>query len=294
MENNLPLPLVSVIVPCYNHEKYVTLCIESIMNQTFKDFQLIVIDDGSSDNSPEILKRLQEKYNFKLIVQQNIGVSATLNKALKEFALTKYVTFCASDDYWTLNKLQLQVDFMQLHEDVPMCYGKNHYMDEESKVIKKYDSQNDILKGGWVFDEIFTFILHPAVTYFYKRNLFDEIGYYDPAIYAEDYYMNLKIASKYEIGFIDEYLGYYRVDSNVGKVIRFDKVSDSHLMSIEGYKDHPLYEKAKRLVYLRKFVAFSSYKKHKIRAVQNALKSLSFFFTKPFIYSVVKLVIFWK
>lgn len=292
MENNLPL--VSVIVPCYNHEKYVTLCIENIMNQSFTDFQLIVIDDGSSDASPEILKKLQEKYKFKLIIQQNKGVSATLNKALKEFALTKYVTFCASDDYWTLNKLQLQVDFMQANEGIPMCYGKNHNIDEESKIIEKYDSQNNILKGGWLFDDIFTFILHPPVTYFYKRNLFDEIGYYDPAIYAEDYYMNLKIASKYEIGFIDEYLGYYRVDSNLGKVIRFDKVSDSHLMAIEGYKDHPLYEKAKRLVYLRKFEAFCKYSEHKRRALVNAIKSTGCLFTPRYVIACVRFIFVWK
>lgn len=287
-------PLVSVIVPCYNHEKYVTLCIESIMNQTFKDFELIVIDDGSKDNSPEILKKLQESYGFQLVLQQNRGLPATLNRGMKEFASGKYVSLCASDDYWDLKKLQLQFDFMENHPHIPMCYGKNHYMDEQSKVIEKYDSQNKIFKGGWIFDDIFTFILHPAVTYFYKRNLFDEIGYYDSAIYAEDYYMNLKIASKYEIGFIDEYLGYYRVDSNAGKVIRFDKVSDSHLMSIEGYRDHPLYKKAKKLVYLRKFAAFASFKEHKKRAFFNALKSIGLFYEKQYIFSIIKLIIFWK
>ena len=292
MENKKPL--ISVIVPCYNHENYVTQCIESIMNQTFTDFELIVIDDGSKDNSPTILKELQQKYGFQLILQQNQGVSATLNKALKEFAFSKYVTFCASDDYWTLDKLQLQFDFMEKHPHIPMCYGKNHYMDEESKVLEKYDGNNNILKGGRIFDDIFTFTLHPAVTYFYKRNLFEEIGYYNASIFAEDYYMNLKIASKYEIGFIDEYLGYYRVDSNTAKVIRFDKVADSHLMSIEGYKDHPLYEKAKRLVYLRKFETFAPFKEHKKRAVHNAFKSSKFLFTKRYIFSLIKLVIFWK
>lgn len=288
------IPLVSVIVPCYNHEKYVTLCIESVMNQTFKDFELIVIDDGSKDNSPEILKNLQEKYGFTLILQQNIGLSATLNKGLKEFCKSKYVSFCASDDYWTLDKLQLQFDFMEKNPDVPMCYGKNHYIDEESNVLEKYDSTNNVLKGGRIFDEIFTFIFHPAVTYFYKRAIFDEIGYYDATIFAEDYYMNLKIASKYEIGYIDEYLGFYRVDSNAGKVIRFDKVSDSHLMSIEGYKDHPLYEKAKTLVYLHKFATFAPHKEHKKRAIRSALKSSKLMFTKPYVVSLIKLIIFWK
>lgn len=292
MENKKPL--VSVIVPCYNHEKYVTLCIESIMNQTFTDFELIVIDDGSKDKSSEILKELQKKFGFKLIFQQNRGLAATLNRGLQEFATGKYVSFCASDDFWTLSKLQLQVDFMEDNSGIPMCYGKAHYINEESKVMEKYDSNNMVLKGGWVFDEIFTFLLHPPVNYLYRKDLFDEIGYYDSSIFAEDYYMNLKVSSKYEIGFINEYLFYYRVDSDTTKVIRFDKVANSHLMSIEDYKDHPLYKNAKRLVFLRKFEVFAPYKEHKKRAIHNALKSAKLLFTKPYFFSLIKLIIFWK
>lgn len=293
IENRL-YPLVSVIVPSYNHEKYITQCIENIMNQTYNDFELIVIDDGSKDRSPEILKELQEKYNFRLIIQENIGLSATLNKALKEHAKGKYISLCASDDFWCLNKLELQVNFMEQHLNIPMCYGKNYLINEKSEILKENQNQKKILRGGDLFEDIFLFKLHPPVNYMYKATIFDVIGYYDEDIYAEDYYMNLKIASNFEIGFINQYLAYYRVDSCFQKVKRFDKVFESHLMSIEGYKNHPLYNKAKTLVYLRKFSTFAPFKEHKGIAFRNCLKSITFFYKRTYIVGCIKFVLFWE
>lgn len=287
-------PLVSVIIPSYNHGKYLVLCIESIMSQTFKNFELIVIDDGSKDNSVDILEKLNEQYGFKLIKQENRGLPATLNRALRELAVGKYVSFCASDDYWAPSKLQHQVDFMEANPNIPMSYGKTHYIDEESNIMTNYDSNNKFLKGGWIFEDVFTFSLHPPVNYIYLKSVFDIVGYFDEGIFADDYYMNLKIASKYEIGFVNEYLGYYRVDSDKAKVIRFEKVSNSHLMSIEEYSDHPLYNKAKKLVYLRKFIMFAPYLAHKKRALYNAVKSSNFILSKVYISSLIKLFLFWK
>jgi len=287
-------PLVSVVVPCYNHEEYITVCIESIVNQTYGNFELIVIDDGSKDSSPDLLKELQKKYNFTLVIQENIGLSATLNKALKEYARGKYISLCASDDFWCLNKLELQVDFMENHPNIPMSYGKNYLINEKAEPLSENLSQKQFLRGGDLFEDIFLFKLHPPVNYIYKATLFKEIGYYNEDNVAEDYYMNLKVASNYQIGFIDQYLSYYRVDTRFQKVIRFDKVSDSHLMTIEEYKDHPFYKKAKTLVYLRKFGVFAPYKKHKGLAFKNCLKSINFFYKRAFIVASIKFVLYWK
>ena len=77
------IPLVSVVVPCYNHEKYVKETIESIVNQTYKNIELIVIDDGSKDNSVKVIQELADKYGFTFIHRPNKGLSATLNEGIR-------------------------------------------------------------------------------------------------------------------------------------------------------------------------------------------------------------------
>ena len=107
--------LVSVLVPCFNHAKYIETCILSVINQSYKNIELIVLDDGSTDGSYEIAEQLKLKFDFKLIKQDNRGLAATLNRAIIEFSNGDYVAICASDDYFPINKIEKQVGFMQLN-----------------------------------------------------------------------------------------------------------------------------------------------------------------------------------
>ena len=288
------MPLVSIIVPSYNHARYVTQCIDSIMQQTYKNFELIVIDDGSKDNSKEVLTDLQAKYKFTLIFQENHGVAFTLNRGIKEFAKGKYLTFCASHDYWTLDKLQKQVQFMENNQFYPMCYGKTYYVSESSLLLPEHDILNNSLKGGWLFDDILLFKIHPPVNYLFNKSIFDEVGCYDESIAAEDYYMNLQISSKYPIGFIDDFLSYYRITDVPQKVLRKLIVSNSHLMSIEFFKNHILYKKAIRMVNLSIFDVYSGFTMHKKIALKYLFKSKGYFYKKRYIVGLIKLVIYWK
>jgi glycosyltransferase involved in cell wall biosynthesis len=285
-------PLVSVIVPCFNHEKFVLQCIKSILDQTYKYIELIVIDDGSKDQSICILKEINKIFNFKLIIQENRGLAATLNRGIKEFSSGQYLSFCASDDYWELDKIQKQVDFMENNKFYPMCYGRTYYVNEESEIINR--AKDETLKGGSIFEDIFLFKLHPPVNYMYRRDIFDELGFHQENVFAEDYDMNLKISSKYCIGFIDDYLGFYRLTDFTNKINRVEKVAESHLISIEKYQHLPQYFDAKRMVHLRKFDNYSGYKRFKIKACQSLFKSIKFFYKTRFILGVIKLYIYWK
>lgn len=287
-------PLVSVVIPSYNHGKYMTQCIESIMNQSYRNFELIVIDDGSTDNSAVVLNSLQSEYGFKLIIQKNHGISYTLNRGIREFAHGKYFAICASDDYWSLNKLEIQVNFMEANSFYPMCYGKTYYINEDSIILNKGPVLKNIYKGGWLFEDIFLFKLDLPVNCIFRRSIFEEVGFYDDRMAAEDYYMDLKISSKYAIGFVDEYLGYYRLTDIPFKNIRFDLISDSHLKTIELFKDHKYYKKAKTLVYLRKFDTFSGFTYLKKKAISNIEMALPLFYHKRFLISCIKLLLFWK
>lgn len=284
-------PLVSVIVPCYNHEKYITECVISIIYQTYRNFELIIIDDGSTDKSLEVLTKLQKEYKFILIRQENKGIAATLNRGIREFSKGEYITFCASDDFWELSKLEKQVSFMKKNDQYPMCYGNTCYVDTDSNIIKRTDNN---LRSGWLFEDILTFKIHPPVNYLFRAEIFKEVGYYDERILSEDYYMNLKISNKYRIGYLNEYLSYYRVDFNPKKVERINEVLDSQLKVIEEYKSHRLYKKAKRQLFLNKFDWLSGFKQSKFSALKSSFLAAAMFFNKRFWVALVKVFISWK
>ncbi len=125
-ENNLPL--VSVVVPCYNHEKYVKETIESIINQTYKNIELIVIDDGSKDNSVQVIQEMADKHGFTFVHRPNKGLSATLNEGIR-LSKGKYFCAIASDDILMLEKIEKQVTFMEANPEYGMCYGKILYFE---------------------------------------------------------------------------------------------------------------------------------------------------------------------
>jgi glycosyltransferase involved in cell wall biosynthesis len=207
-------PLVSVIVPSYNHALYIENCIKSIVNQSYKNIQLIVIDDGSKDNSVDILTRLSQDYNFTFVSQKNIGLSATLNKGIKDFAKGKYLTIVASDDWWLPNKIETQVKFLSEHTQYKMCYGKANVVDENGVIKYTYGNAP---KTTDFFKELInategSFI--PVLTVMYDRDIHHEVGYYDEQSYIEDWDMHLRIAYKYPIGFINESLACYRYHGN--------------------------------------------------------------------------------
>ncbi|MEN0053970.1 MAG: glycosyltransferase family A protein [Mucilaginibacter sp.] len=287
-------PLVSIIVPCYNHERYIVNCIESIVNQTYKNFELVVIDDGSTDNSPTILKKLQEQYKFELVIQENIGVANTLNKGIK-WAKGKYVTLCASDDSWFLDKLDRQVNFMENNPDYPMCFGNVIVIDEfDNKREENTHAANVNLKGGYVFKDIMLINFHPPVNNFFRKDIFDEVGYYRPDIWTEDFYMNLRITEKHPIGYIEEYLSYYRIPIRKERDKPNIKMLNSHLECINFYKDSEYYDEAIKQWHYRNFRMFAGFKSSKRLALDGMTKNFDKLYTFGFFKSLIKLVLVWN
>ena len=207
--SNTNLPLVTVIVPCYNHEKYIEECLLSVLNQTYKNIQLIVIDDGSKDNSISIIKNLQTKYNFIFETQQNTGVSKTLNKAITKHAAGKYISILASDDYWALNKLEKQINFFEANTKFGLICARAKIVNEQSEVVG--DLHPELLNRDFSFNQIaLGKSMIPALTVVIKKTIFDKVGLFDENLAIEDLDMWLRIANFYEIGFIEDYVGFYR------------------------------------------------------------------------------------
>ena len=287
-------PLVSIVVPSYNHAAFIEKCIDSIINQTYDNFELIVIDDGSKDNSGEILSRLQKKYGFYLEFNKNQGLAKTLNRGFKEIAKGKYFACCASDDFWLPNKLTLQVKFLEMNLSYAMVYGKAKVIDENDNILKeRTESTNKNLKGGSIFKELLLFKFHPPVNYLYRGDIIREIGFFQENIWAEDVDMNLKIGKQYLIGFINEYLFFYRVNNSIiSKNLNF-KTIYSHKASIDQYKDSEYYKQAIKLWYFRCFTWYAPFYKGKKLAIKGMSHSLDKIFTREFWHSFALLFLRW-
>ncbi len=115
--------LVSVIIPCFNHEEYVKTAIESVIFQTHKRVELKVVDDGSSYRSPEVISSLADKYGFKFIRQSNLGICKTLNKAIR-LSQGHFIAILASDDYWYNEKLEKQLGAMASIKDCQFSFSQ--------------------------------------------------------------------------------------------------------------------------------------------------------------------------
>lgn len=127
-------PLVSIIIPAHNAEKYLDNTLQRVINQTFKNFEVIVVDDGSTDSTPRIIfEYLKEDERIKLIRQSNKGVSSARNMGL-EVARGKYVIFLDSDDYWDKCFLEYCVSALEQNK-ADVCYGGFHIINESGKIL---------------------------------------------------------------------------------------------------------------------------------------------------------------
>lgn len=254
-------PKVSIVMSSYNHAPYITEAIESAVHQTYDNIELIVIDDGSKDDSPKILKELQEKYGFYLECRTNHGLVPTLNYALKNLVSGKYVCILDSDDYWALDKIAKQVTVMEANPQCGLCHTPVYFIDKNSKIISDYNQPTK--KEGDIFEELLmgkTNIADGGVMV--PAAIYEEIGYYDESIPLEDYQLWFKILAKYPACYLDEHLAYYRThESNTSNDEK--KMLGWEEMVINQWKEHPVFPRVKPEIYLRWFSKYAKYDKIK-------------------------------
>lgn len=242
-------PHVTVIVPCYNHEKFITQCVESIVHQTYPHIHLVVFDDGSTDNSLNILKELQAKYGFELYEQKNKGLVRTLNHALATVNLGEYVCLTASDDYWPLDKIERQVNFMERNIGCQLCYGNYTEVNENGDTLEIVRCR---APGKNIFSELLISNFITATTVMLRASVLKVVGHFDEHYKIEDWYMWLKIYKKFPVdGFLNVNLAYYRLHAkNSHKNIKFIDEESIKLLSL--YKDDPSYPLAVSILTCKK------------------------------------------
>ncbi len=265
------LPQVTVIVPCYNHQAYVRDCIHSILNQTYPNIQLIVLDDGSSDDSPKILSELAGQHGFHYEHQQNMGLCRTLNKGIS-LATGKYICTLASDDMMFLDRLEKQVSALEARQDLAVCAGNMINISDSSEVLSK---QRIRPRREVDFDDLFwRNVAGPAApTAMIRKSVLDKVGGYDPDIRIEDLYMWLKItAAGHKVLILNDLVAYYRKhDSNTHSNYRMMLEHETKIIS--AYSDHPKFETVRKRLLLSTFVKTADRDK---KLARELLKEISF------------------
>lgn len=216
--------LISIIIPTYNRKHTIKDCLESVLNQTYSNLEIIIIDDGSIDGTNELINTyhdLRIKYVYK---KNNQGVSAARNTGI-HLATGNYIAFQDSDDIWYYDKIQKQLDSMIANPSMGFCYHKIQYsIDEIYSAILPDENISLDLKSGYIYKQMLYDNLIPAPTLFAKTSILKNIGEFDSQLPAlEDYDYALRLTKKYQGLFINEILldARYSTDGISGNSINY-------------------------------------------------------------------------
>ncbi|MBI5142728.1 MAG: glycosyltransferase [Nitrospirae bacterium] len=206
-------PTVSVVIPAYNAEKYIAETLDSVMAQTYTDFEVLVVDDGSKDGTVSIAERYAELHpdQIRLIRKPNGGPSSARNAGIKA-ARGAYIAFNDADDLWLPEKLEKQMLFFEsLPSNVGMTYTDARSFDDEGLWILPPGLDQYRKLGSNAYLKLLKNNVIPNCSVIVRRECFDKVGMYDqsPDI-IEDYDMWLRIARQYDVDCIDDVLSIYR------------------------------------------------------------------------------------
>lgn len=201
-ESDHPL-FISVVLPTHNRPQFVKEAIDSVLCQTFQNFELIVVDDGSDDETQSVVESYLHDNRVQLITQPNRGVSSARNAGLKK-ASAKWIAFLDSDDKWLPEKLQYQWNYISNHPEVFICQTEEIWVRNGLRVNPKKKHQKH---SGWIFEKCIPLCIVSPSSVMIHRNVFDRCGLFDETFPAcEDYDLWLRIALEYQVITLSEKL----------------------------------------------------------------------------------------
>lgn len=201
-------PAVSVVIPVYNGENYLRLALESVLRQTFQDLEIIVIDDGSKDSTPDIAQSFGERVRY--VRQENAGVAAAVNHGIR-LARGRYFAWLSHDDLWAPEKLSAQLEALQ-HVDGPaVCYTDIKLIDGEGKVFDEKElplpNRNEIVRAILRLEPV----LYAAYSLVCEVRCFEQVGPYDlKKRHTQDADMLLRLARTFPFVRVPEKLMFVR------------------------------------------------------------------------------------
>lgn len=220
--------MVSIIIPTYNREEYIVRSVQSILQQTYDKYEIIIVDDGSTDHTEQIVRKLaeEEKRIRYIKLEENQGVSHARNVGI-EAAQYDYIAFQDSDDEWLPNKLELQMQLMsESSEETGLVFCRMSGIDRDGKnrfVCPDWSIEKEILEGN-IFLRLLRANVIGTPCMLVRRKCLEKVGGFKESLTClEDWEWVLRVAKNYRIGFIDEIL------------VEVHKLPGSVSMNVVGY-----------------------------------------------------------
>jgi glycosyltransferase involved in cell wall biosynthesis len=204
-------PAISVIIGVFNGERYIRDAVASVLSQSFSDFELLIIDDGSTDGTADVIKRFSDariRYHY----QENLGISAARNAGIKH-SKGNYIAFLDCDDIWLEDRLMKQHDLLSENAATGAVYSDCYIAGESIDDTKYGRGFFSIVspKKGRIFKELLSANMIPSPTMLIRKECFERTGLFDTSLSsAADYDMWLRIAREYNFDFLKEPLAKYR------------------------------------------------------------------------------------
>ena len=214
------MPRVSVIIPSYNCASYLGRAIDSVCAQTYKDYEILIVDDGSTDNTKDVAMQYVRKVTY--LYQQNRGVSAARNHAISKSS-GELLAYLDADDMWYPEKLEKQVAFLDAHQDCGMVHSEMSVINEQDEIlhVRFYEETKRSVPQGYCLRKLLLRCHIQTVTVVERRSSFDRAGVFDTRLpIAQDYLHWIMIAAEGQaVGYLAEPLGKYRwrTGSLIGK-----------------------------------------------------------------------------
>ncbi len=211
------MPKVSILTPAFNAAKYLAETIDSVLAQTFQDFEMIIVDDGSTDRTKDVAESYARRFPDKIryMYQMNAGPAAARNTAIKN-STGEYLALLDADDLWLPNRLEEGVKLLDQRQDVGLVHSRTKRLIEG--IVSPGVERNLQYLSGWFFQYLVTRTAHiSCLTAMFRRQCLDTVGLFDEAqecIGVEDRDLWIRISKYYPVQFINQELGVYRVISS--------------------------------------------------------------------------------
>ena len=285
-------PLVSILLLSMNHEKFIEQCISSLKEQTYKNIEVIYLDNASSDNTFVVGKKALAVSGLSHKIFSNTeskGISKNLNSLLKN-AHGEYLITFSTDDWLTPDSIHEKVKYFLQNPEVGMVYSSCFYYFHNTGETIESPHKNKY-KQGWVLSEILKYNFIRTVGSMIKREVLKKVGLFDEDSLIEDWEMWIRIAEKFPIGYINKELGFYRLKNGANVTSNNQFMFQGFDYIVQKYSHYKEIKEAKRNINISKCYTYAS-NEPSLKTILFILKNseFDFFYFKQMVKTILGII----